>query len=142
MGCAWQPTLRRSAIIFPITPGKVRKPVYGQRIRPLERRYKDKTLTKSPPDRIGTRTEAGAEMRAEIWEDLVLPDATPDPQEKTFNVYAIYDPAYTTPWLLAVPFKLQAATVKAICQDPLACGANPTRRQANGEGTSPVCTCG
>ena len=32
-------------------------------------------------------------------------------------MYAIYDPAYTTPWLLATPLHLKAATVKAIYQD-------------------------
>lgn len=97
--------------------GKGRKPVYGLRIRPLDRQYKDKTLSKSSADREETWSEAGRQMRAEIWEGLVLPDVTPGPQAKTFNVYAIYDPAYTTPWLLAVPLKLKAATVKAIYQD-------------------------
>jgi hypothetical protein len=97
--------------------GKGRKPVYGLRIRPLERRYKDKTLVKSCPDRVETWSEAGVQMRAEIWEDVVLPDVTPSQQAKTFQVYAIYDPAYTTPWLLATPLKLKAATVKAIYQD-------------------------
>jgi hypothetical protein len=56
-------------------------------------------------------------MRAEIWEDLILPGVIPGPQAKTFRVYAIYDPAYTTPWLLATPIDLKAATVKAIYQD-------------------------
>jgi hypothetical protein len=108
-------TARRNYL--PDHVGRGRKPVYGQRIRPLERRYKDKTLAKSLPDRVETWSEDGTGMRAEIWEDLVLPDVTPDPQAKTFNVYVIYDPAYTTPWLLAVPLKLKAATVKAIYHD-------------------------
>ena len=42
---------------------------------------------------------------------------TPGTQTKTFRVYAIYDPAYTTPWLLATPLDLKAATVRAIYQD-------------------------
>ena len=56
-------------------------------------------------------------MRAEIWEDLILPGVIPGRHAKTFRVYAIYDPAYTTPWLLATPLSLKAATVKAIYQD-------------------------
>jgi hypothetical protein len=56
-------------------------------------------------------------MRGEIWEDLILPGVIPGPQVKTFRVYAIYDPAYTTPWLLATPLHLKAATVKAMYQD-------------------------
>jgi len=97
--------------------GKGRKPVYGEKIRPLERSYKGKTIAASSPDRVETWTEDGAGMRAEIWEDLILPGVIPAPQAKTFQVYAIYDPAYTTPWLLATPLHLKAATVKAMYHD-------------------------
>jgi hypothetical protein len=97
--------------------GTGRKPVYGERIRPLERSYKDKTIAASAPDRVETWTENGIDMRAEIWEDLILPGVIPDPKAKTFRVYAIYDPADTTPWLLATPLKLKAATAKALYQD-------------------------
>ena len=97
--------------------GHGRHPVYGERIRPLARRYKDKTLPASAPDRVETWREAGREMRAEIWDDLVLPDVTPDPQAATFQVLAIYDPLFTHPWLLATPLKLTPASVKAIYQD-------------------------
>ena len=41
----------------------------------------------------------------------------PGPQAKTFRVYAIYDPDYTIPWLLATPLDLQPATVRAIYRD-------------------------
>jgi len=97
--------------------GKGRKPIYGEKIRPLERSYNGKTITASSPDREETWTEKGVAMRAEIWENLILPGVLPSPQAKTFRVYAIYDPAYTTPWLLAMPLKLKAATVKAMYQD-------------------------
>jgi len=97
--------------------GKGRKPVYGEKIRPLERSYKGKTIAASSPDRVETWTEEGVGMRAEIWEDLILPGVIPGPQAKTFQVYAVYDPAYTTPWLLATPLHLKAATVKAMYHD-------------------------
>lgn len=97
--------------------GTGRKPVYGEKIRSLERSYKGKTIAASCPDRVETWTEAGVAFRAEIWEDLILPRVIPGPQAKTFRVYAIYDPAYTTPWLLATPLKLKAATVRAMYQD-------------------------
>jgi hypothetical protein len=94
-----------------------RKPVYGEKIRPLERSYKGKTIPASCPDRVETWSENGTELHAQIWENLLLPGVMPGPQAKTFRVYAIYDPAYTTPWLLATPLQLKAATVKAIYQD-------------------------
>jgi hypothetical protein len=97
--------------------GKGRKPIYGERIRPLERQYKDKTLAQSVPDRGESWIEEGRTIRAEIWEDVVLPDVTPDEAAQTFQVYAIYDPDYDTPWLLATPLKLKATTVKAIYRD-------------------------
>jgi len=97
--------------------GKGRKPVYGELIRPLERSYKGKTIAASSPDREETWTEDGVNMRAEIWEDLILPGVIPAAQAKTFQVYAIYDPAYTTPWLLATPLRLKAATLKTMYQD-------------------------
>lgn len=97
--------------------GKGRKPVYGEKIRSLERSYKGKTIAASSPDRVETWTENGVEMQAEIWEDLILPGVIPGSQAKTFRVYAIYDPPYTTPWLLATPIHLKAVTVKAMYQD-------------------------
>ena len=97
--------------------GKGRKPIYGERIRPLKRSYKGKTIAASSPDRVETWTENGVAMRAEIWEDLILPGVIPGPKVKTFRLYALYDPAYPTPWLLATPLMLKAATVKAIYQD-------------------------
>lgn len=97
--------------------GRGRKPVYGEKIRPLERSYNGKTIAASSPDRVETWTEEGVGMRAEIWEDLILPGVIPGPQAQTFRVYAIYDPAYTMPWLLATPLPLKAATVKALYRD-------------------------
>ena len=97
--------------------GKGRIPIYGEIIRPLERSYKGKTIAASAPDRVETWTENGVRMRTEIWEDVILPDVVPGKDAKTFRVYAIYDPAYATPWLLATELKLKAATVKAMYQD-------------------------
>jgi hypothetical protein len=102
---------------LPEYAGHGRKPLYGQRIRPLARQYKDKTLPQSAPDRVETWVEDGRELWAEIWEDVVLPGVMPNPQAHTFQVYAIYDPLYPTPWLLATPLKLPAKAVKAIYQD-------------------------
>jgi len=97
--------------------GQGRKPVYGEKIRPLERSYKGRSIPASSPDRIETWMEEGVVLRAEIWEDLILPGVVPGPQVKTFRVYAIYDPAYATPWLLAIALHLKAATVRAMYQD-------------------------
>jgi hypothetical protein len=97
--------------------GKGRLPIYGEKIRPLVRRYKGKTIAASLPDRVETWMEKGVTLRAEIWDRVILPDGIPGKAAKTFQVYAIHDPAYVTPWLLATPLDLQAATLKAMYQD-------------------------
>jgi len=97
--------------------GKGRMPLYGEKIRPLARSYKGKTIAASLPDRIETWTENGVTLRAEIWEELTLPGVIPGKHAKTFRVYAVHDPAYATPWLLATALKLKAVTMKAIYQD-------------------------
>jgi hypothetical protein len=97
--------------------GKGRRPVYGEKIRPLERSYKGKTIAASASDRVETWAEDGVELQAEVWEDLILPGIIPGPQAKTFRVYAIYDPDYTAPWLLATPLNLKVTTVRAIYRD-------------------------
>jgi hypothetical protein len=97
--------------------GKGRISIYGEKIRPLERSYKGKSIAASVPDRIETWTENDVTLRAEIWEEVILPGVVPLSETKTFRVYAIHDPAYATPWLLATALKLKAATVKAMYQD-------------------------
>jgi hypothetical protein len=108
-------TARRNYL--PEHAGKGRKPEYGQRIRPLARCYKGKTIPSTTPDRVERWQENGRELCADIWEAVVLPEVKPDKAAQTFQVVAIHDPAYTTPWLLATPLKLSAPTLKAIYQD-------------------------
>lgn len=94
-----------------------RKPKYGTIVRPLPRKYKNNTLVATVPDETYTWTENQRELRAEIWRQLVLKHMTPDDDNPTFDVYAIYDPDFPQPWLLAVPLKLKPESVRAIYKD-------------------------
>lgn len=96
---------------------KGRKPKYGAIVRPLPRKYKDKTLTGTEPDETYTWVENGHEMRADIWRDLVLNKTVPHEKNKTFDVYAIYHPDFDQPWLLATPLKLKPESVYRIYID-------------------------
>jgi hypothetical protein len=96
---------------------KGRKPVYGELIRPLARKYKDKMLTATTPDETQSWDEDERTIRVEIWRNLVLPDCVPDAHNQTFDVYAIYDPNFDTPWLLATPLVLQPISVRNIYKD-------------------------
>ena len=108
-------TARRNTL--PEYCGVGRMPVYGERIRPLERKYKEKTLAATLPDETQTWMEDGRLLRAEIWRNLVLPDCAPDVRNQTFDVYAIHDPNFNTPWLLATSVVLKPISIRNIYKD-------------------------
>jgi len=108
-------TARRNTL--PLYSGRGRKRKYGDLVRPLPRTHNGKTLAATAPDERMAWQEKGREVRAEIWRGLILNKIVPDKENQTFDVYAIYDPKFATPWLLATPIKLDAATVKAIYTD-------------------------
>jgi len=96
---------------------KGRKPVYGELIRPLARKYKDKMLTATTPDETQSWDEDKRTIRVEIWRNLVLPECVPDVHNQSFDVYAIHDPSFDTPWLLATPVVLQPISVRNMYKD-------------------------
>jgi hypothetical protein len=53
----------------------------------------------------------------EIWRQLILNHVGPTKNNPTFDVYAIYDPAFAQPWLLATPVTLKAESVRALYKD-------------------------
>ncbi len=108
-------TARRNYL--PKYSGCGRRRKYGDLVRPLPRTHNGKTLAATAPDEVVAWKENGYEIRAEIWRGLILNKVIPDKKNQTFDVYAIHDPKFETPWLLATPIKLSAATVKAIYTD-------------------------
>jgi hypothetical protein len=97
--------------------GTGRRPTYGLWVRPLARTRKGKSIPATPPDQVITWTEAGRTLRAEIWFKLVLPGVIPGPDAQAFTVFAIYDPRYTQPWLLATSLDLSAPSVRGLYHD-------------------------
>ena len=108
-------TARRN--VLPGYCGVGRMPVYGELIRPLARAHKGKVIAATASDEIQSWEEQGHRLRAEIWRNLVLPDCAPDACNQTFDVYAIYDPDFDTPWLLATPVVLKPSSVRNIYKD-------------------------
>jgi hypothetical protein len=97
--------------------GQGRRPVYGSWVRPLSRKRKGKTIPATPPDQVLTWEEAGRTLRAHIWFNLVLPGIVPGPKAQAFTVFAIYDPDYKEPLLLATPLELQAPSMRGLYRD-------------------------
>jgi hypothetical protein len=108
-------TARRNYL--PTYAGHGRKPKYGTLVRPLLRTHHGKTLAATTPDATIVWQENEREIRAEIWHGLILNKTVPDKENKTFDVYAIYDPSFDEPWLLATPVELKASSVRAIYRD-------------------------
>jgi hypothetical protein len=104
-------TARRN--VLPESSGG-RPPEYGALVRPLARSYNGQQIEASPPDRVATWQHRGLEFRAEFWDDLVLADLKPSPENQTFSVVAIYDPRFDQPWLLACPLKLSGPDLWAL----------------------------
>jgi hypothetical protein len=107
-------TARRN-VLAPYS-GKGRYPLHGQKVRPLAGKHNGQPIAATPPDRVDTWQLDGRPIRADIWDDLILPGNLPG-TSPAFCVYAIHDPAYDQPWLLATPLPLPAPTVRAIYQD-------------------------
>lgn len=108
-------TARRNTL--PAYKGKGRKPEYGELVRPLARRRKEKTIPATPPDEVEHWHEQGVDLRAEIWHDLVLPDVKVAAEAKTFHVAAVYAPRFKEPWLLASPVALSGPAWRGLYRD-------------------------
>lgn len=111
--CAKNDTFRRASP--PPYRGRGRPPTRGERVRPLPRRRKGQLIAATPPDRTATWREDDVVLRAEIWDDLVRPDAAPG--APSFMVVALYDPRYRDPLLLATPLPLTAPELRACYPD-------------------------
>jgi hypothetical protein len=94
-----------------------RPPTYGEWVRPLPRSYDGNPIPATPPDWEKSWQEDDRTIHAEVWKDLILPGVVPHPDNKTFDVIAIYDPLYENPWLLATSVKLKPESVKGLYQD-------------------------
>ena len=116
---AWVTRLRKNFTARRASPpayrGRGRRPIRGELVRPLARRYGQRELPATPPDQVTQWTEAGRELRAEQWYDLVVSDAAPG--SPTFNVAVISDPAYTEPLLVATPLDLSPAVLREVYRD-------------------------
>lgn len=110
-------TARRNYLAF--APGKRgKKPSYGSRVRPLARTHKQQELAATSPDATFTwHLATGQTGTAQVWYDLVRPDVRPSPQAPLFDIWAIQDPRYEQPLLLATNLKLQAQTLHALYTD-------------------------
>jgi hypothetical protein len=81
--------------------------------------YKGRTIAATPPDRretwLGGTSEAPCIVSAQFWDNLVLPDTSPD--APTFTSIVIHDPRFVDPLLLNTPLPLSGAQAQAMYRD-------------------------
>jgi len=107
-------TARRAAL--PAYPGRGRRRTRGELIRPLARTYRDRVLAATPPDRVTTWQEGDAVVRAECWDDLVLPDV-PVVGASPFRLVVIHDPRWTEPLILATSLAVSTRALRDLYLD-------------------------
>jgi hypothetical protein len=96
-------------------PGRGRPRQRGELIRPLARTYRGRALAASAPDSVVTWQEGDAVIRAEGWDDLVLPDVPRD--RPTFRLVVLHDPRWTEPLVLATPLAVSARALRDLYLD-------------------------
>jgi len=106
-------TARRN--VLPAYTGRGRRPVYGERVRPLPRRYKGQRIAATPPDATAQWGVEGRVLQARIWDNVVL--ATTAPGGAAFRCIVIHDPRYRAPLVLATTLPVSAEALWRLSRD-------------------------
>jgi hypothetical protein len=110
-------TARRAYL--PEYKGHGRPPEWGESVRPLPRKYNDKTIEATVPDRTETWQIGSAEQPlivcAHFFDNLVRSDQKPG--APTFTCALIKDPRFEEALLLNSPLRLSGPDLQAIYRD-------------------------
>jgi hypothetical protein len=109
-------TARRAAL--PVYHGRGARPKRGPVVRPLARTYRGRLIAATPPDRVERWQEGpgdGVTVRAEHWDDLILP--TNLPGDPTFRIVVIHDPRWDQPLVLATSLAIPARALRDLYLD-------------------------
>jgi hypothetical protein len=106
-------TARRNRL--PAYKGKGRPPLYGERVRPLQRKRQGQTRAATPPDRVARWKVGGRFIKAHLFDNLVLPEAAPG--APAFRIVVIWDPRYPQPLVLATNLMVSAYALWCLYRD-------------------------
>lgn len=101
--------------VLPAYKGRGRRPAYGERVRPLPRTHKGKTIAATPPEATAQWVVAGRRVHAQVWDNLVL--ATAKPGAATFRCVVIHDPRYQEPLVVATNLAVSAYALWCLYRD-------------------------
>src|SRR5437868_6871577 len=106
-------TARRN--VLPAYTGRGRWPASGERVRPLPRTHKGKTIAATPADSTAPWGVAGRTIQAQVWDNLVL--STAKPGALAFRWAVIHDPRYQEPLVLATNLSVSASALWGLSRD-------------------------
>jgi hypothetical protein len=106
-------TARRN--VLPAYKGRGRCAAYGERVRPVPRTRKGKTIAATPPDATARWVVAGRLIHAQVWDNLVL--STAKPGAPAFRCVVIHDPRYQEPLVLATTLLVSAYALWCLYRD-------------------------
>jgi hypothetical protein len=108
-------TARRNQL--PVYKGRGKWPEFGNKVRPLARKYKENVIAATPPDQTAEFEHEGRTIQVSFWHDLVPSDTKVADATHTFSLYAFSDPYYTKAMILATDLDLMPETVLLIYRD-------------------------
>jgi len=106
-------TARRN--VLPAYKGRGRCSTYGERVRPLPRTHKGKSLAATPPEATAQWVVAGRTIHAEVWENLVL--STAKPGAPAFRCAVVHDPRSQEPLVLVTTLPVSASALWGLYRD-------------------------
>ena len=100
---------------LPLYKGRGAHPKYGEEVRPLARRYKEHQIAATPSDKTARWKDGRHNIRAKIYNNLVL--RTAEPGSRTFRCVVIYDPRYKQPLILLTDLDKSAHALWLLYRD-------------------------
>jgi len=97
--------------------GKGRPAKYGDKVRPLARRWKNRQIAATPPDQQSHFDYQGRCIQVSFWHELVNTDTVAAEDGQSFSIYMYTDPLYKQPLLLATDLRLAPPTAYLIYRD-------------------------
>jgi hypothetical protein len=108
-------TARRNQL--PAYKGRGRPIVYGEKVRPLPRQWKERQIDATRPDQHAQFDYQGRHIAIAYWQELVSADTPAAADAATFSIYLSTDPLYKQPLLLATNLRLSPPTAYLIYRD-------------------------
>ena len=101
----------------PFYKGKGRPALYGEKVRPLARKWKDRQIAATTPDQQSHFDYQGRCIQVSFWHGLVSTDTSATEKVQGFSIYVYDDPLYKQPLVLATDLRLAPPTAYLIYRD-------------------------